>query len=609
MFKLIKHIKGYRLYAFFGPFLKLLEALMETFVPFIMSLIIDKGIKEGDSGYVLRQGGLLVLIAALGWIFAISAQYFNAKASMGFGLNLRTALFDKILAMDMETVDRFTIPSLITRTTTDVTRAQTGLNMFLRLILRNPFIVAGAIIMSGVINVRVMIIYIILVPLIALAFYLTLRFARPFYKKITNLIDSISTFCRENIIGVRSVRAFGMQNKECADFGEKTEELFENQVKADRISALTTPLNTLMVNGCVILVLIIGSSFVNGGRLLNGSIIALVNYLFQILLAVGRTATLMESFNKANVSSARIKEVLDSENAPLKSTETASPAETVNKTPGDAECPYVPAEGSESVQEATSSVSKSDAPYVSFENVSFSYARNGKYALSGISFGVEKGSSLGIIGGTGSGKTTLVNLLQGIYPATEGRVLVGGRDVSGIPAAELTKYFSTVPQKSILFAGTVKENILFGNPQATDDDVDEALRNSVADEFVYKKEGGTSFRVEYGGRNLSGGQKQRLTLARAFVRDAGILVLDDSTSALDYVTESKIRKYVTSGNTRASTKIIVSQRISAVSVCDKILVLDEGKAAGFGTHDELLETCDTYKEIWLSQTGDLGEED
>ncbi|MBO4363668.1 MAG: ABC transporter ATP-binding protein [Clostridia bacterium] len=613
MFKLIRHIKGYGLYAFFGPLLKLLEALMETFVPFIMSGIIDKGIKQGDSAYVLRQGALLVLIAALGWIFAISAQFFNAKASMGFGLNLRTALFDKILSMDMETVDRFTIPSLITRTTTDVTRAQTGLNMFLRLILRNPFIVAGAIIMSGVINVRVMIIYIILVPLIALFFYLTLKFARPFYKRITSLIDSISTFCRENIIGVRSVRAFGMQKKECADFEEKTSDLFENQVKADRISALTTPLNTLLVNACVILVLIIGSSFVNGGKLLNGSIIALVNYLFQILLSVGRTATLMESFNKANVSSARIKEVLDCENTPLKSTETASSPEKVNETPEYEGGAYVAVEAPESEQNdniaSNTAAEASGTPFVAFDNVSFSYGRNGKYSLSGISFEVEKGASLGIIGGTGSGKTTLVNLLQGIYPATEGRVIIDGKDVAGIPAAELTKYFSTVPQKSILFAGTVKENIMFGNPSATDEDIKEALENSVSDEFVYKKEGGLSFLVEYGGRNLSGGQKQRLTLARAFVRDAEILVLDDSTSALDYVTESKIRKYVTSGKTRASTKIIVSQRISAVSVCDRILVLDEGKAAGFGTHEELLETCDTYKEIWLSQTGDLGEED
>ena len=579
MFGLLGHLKGYRVGAVLGPLLKFLEALMETFVPFIMSRIIDAGIKNGDTAYIINMGLLLIFIAVLGWIFSLSAQYFNARASMGFGLNLRTAMFDKILAMDMESIDRFSIPSLITRTTTDVVRTQTGLNMFLRLILRNPFIVLGAIIMSGVINIRVMIVYIILVPLIALGFYLTIRFARPFYEKIQRGIDRLTSFCRENIIGVRSVRAFRMQEEERRHFEEQTDDLFMNQVRADRIAAINIPLNTLMVNACVILVLVIGSTFVNNGFILNGSIIALVNYLFQILLAVERTATLVDSFNKANVSSKRIKEVLDYDRNKAESPATDKPP--VTKDP--------------------------EAPFIEFKNVSFSYDKNAAYALSDVSFTLERGQTLGIIGGTGSGKSTLVSILQGIYPVTEGSVLIEGADVKDYNVQELRKYFSVVSQKPLLFAGTVRDNILFGNPDATDDDIDQALKASVSDEFVYAKEGGLDFKVEYGGRNLSGGQKQRLTIARAFVRNADILVLDDATSALDYVTESKIRKYITGKNAHASTKVIVSQRISAVMQCDRILVLEDGHIKGTGRHEELLASCPVYNEIYLSQTGDLEE--
>ena len=579
MFGLLGHLKGYRVGAVLGPLLKFLEALMETFVPFIMSRIIDAGIKNGDTAYIINMGLLLIFIAVLGWIFSLSAQYFNARASMGFGLNLRTAMFDKILAMDMESIDRFSIPSLITRTTTDVVRTQTGLNMFLRLILRNPFIVLGAIIMSGVINIRVMIVYIILVPLIALGFYLTIRFARPFYEKIQRGIDRLTSFCRENIIGVRSVRAFRMQEEERRHFEEQTDDLFMNQVRADRIAAINIPLNTLMVNACVILVLVIGSTFVNNGFILNGSIIALVNYLFQILLAVERTATLVDSFNKANVSSKRIKEVLDYDRNKAESSATDKPP--VTKDP--------------------------EAPFIEFKNVSFSYDKNAAYALSDVSFTLERGQTLGIIGGTGSGKSTLVSILQGIYPVTEGSVLIEGADVKDYNVQELRKYFSVVSQKPLLFAGTVRDNILFGNPDATDDDIDQALKASVSDEFVYAKEGGLDFKVEYGGRNLSGGQKQRLTIARAFVRNADILVLDDATSALDYVTESKIRKYITGKNAHASTKVIVSQRISAVMQCDRILVLEDGHIKGTGRHEELLASCPVYNEIYLSQTGDLEE--
>ncbi len=580
MFRLLKYVKGYRVGAVLGPLLKLLEALMETFVPFIMSKIIDVGIRNNDTGYIVRMGALLVFIAVLGWIFCLSAQYFNARASIGFGLNLRTALFDTILDMDMETVDRFSIPSLITRTTTDVSKTQTGLNMFLRLILRNPFIVLGAIIMSGVINFKVMFVYIALIPLITLGFYLTVRFARPFHEKIQRGIDRLTSFCRENIIGVRSVRAFRMQKEEMKQFEGQTDDLFLNQLKADRIAAINIPLNTLLVNGCVILVLLIGSSFVNDGNMKNGSIIALVNYLFQILLAVERTASLVDSFNKANVSSKRIKEVLDSK----KESVPAADSLTVKVPSKDA-----------------------NAPLVEFKDVSFAYEGSSANSLSNITFSLEKGETLGIIGGTGSGKSTLINLMQGIYPATNGSVRIDGADVKEYEAKDLRKYFSVVSQKPLLFAGSVRDNIRFGNPVADENDILEALKASVSDEFVFAKEGGLDYQIEYGGRNLSGGQKQRLTIARAFVRNAEILVLDDSTSALDYVTESKIRRYVSGKSTRQSTKVIVSQRISAVMQCDKIIVLEDGLMKGIGKHEELLVSCPIYKEIYLSQTGDLEE--
>lgn len=598
MIRLLKYLKKYRVFAFFGPFLKLLEALMETFVPFIMSDMIDNGIRNNDPALIVRRGLLLVCIAVLGWLFAISAQFFSAKAAAGFGFNLRTALFDKILSMDAEEIDRLSIPSLITRTTVDVDRAQTGLNMFLRLILRNPFIIIGAIVMSGIINVRVMVIYIIIVPVVSLAFYLTIRFAKPFYDRIQSLIDDVSTFCRENIIGIRSVRAFGIHKKEQEDFEKKTEELFGDQMRASRLTALNNPISILVLNAGVAAVLLLGARFVNKGVMLSGSIIALVNYLFQILLSIERTASLAEAFNKANVSSGRIADVLFKDTEAQKESRGDRglsgdrPAED-SRNPGSFCIPELPGPGGD---------------VIAFDNVSFSYSGDDHYALSDVSFSLERGSSLGIIGGTGSGKTTLVNIIQGIYPPSKGTVTVCGKDVSLIDPLSLRKLFSVAPQRSILFKGTVRDNILFGDPCASPEQVEAAALASMAAEFIEKKNGGMDHQIEYGGKDLSGGQKQRLTLARAFLRPAPVLILDDATSSLDYVTEAAIRKYVLGGETLADTKVIVSQRISAVSGCDRIIVLEDGLVKGIGTHRELLESCPVYNEIYLSQTGDLTEE-
>ena len=586
MFKLLKYLKKYRVFAFFGPFLKLLEALMETFVPFIMSDIIDNGIKNNDQTLIIKRGLLLVGIAVLGWIFAISAQFFSAKAAMGFGFNLRKALFDRILSMDMEEIDRISIPSLITRATVDVNRAQTGLNMFLRLILRNPFIILGAVVMSGIINVRVMVIYVIVIPVVAAAFWLTIRFAKPFYDRIQSLIDSISSFCRENIIGIRSVRAFGIQRGEQEDFEKKTGELFENQMRAARLAALNNPISIIVLNVCVAVVLAAGARFVNGGLILSGSIIALVNYLFQILLSIERTASLAEAFNRANVSSARIADILAGGKA---SSRGEGEAENAGKVP----LPELPEPGGD---------------LIVFDRVSFSYGKNDHYALSDVSFSLKRGASLGIIGGTGSGKSTLIQLIQGVYLPDKGSVTVAGEDISRIDPAGLRSMFSVAPQRSFLFRGTVRENILLGDPAASLEQIVKAADASMSAEFIAKKRGGMDHIIEYGGGNISGGQKQRLTLARAFIRPAPVLVLDDATSALDYVTEAAIRKYVLGNDTLADTKIIVSQRISAVAGCDLIIVLEDGCVKGIGKHRDLLGSCPVYNEIYLSQTGDLSED-
>lgn len=557
MQKLFKYLKNYKLITIAGPLLKLAEALMETFVPLIMSYIINYGIKESDTSYIFKMGGVLVLIAILGWIFGISAQYFCAKSSMLFGMEVRNSLYAKILSLSQKSIDKFTIPSLITRTTNDVNRVQTGLNMMLRLMLRVPFIIVGAIIMSGVINIKIMFIYIASVPLIAFVTTAAVIISKKYYDKIQKLTDEIGTFCRENIMGVKSVRAFRMQKKESADFSLKTEELYNNQVKAEYYNASVNPLNTIIINICIILMLIIGAKMVDKEKLLNGDIIALVNYLMQILISVERTCSLIMAFNKAQASSARVNEVLDF-------VEEEAPKAPVTK------------ENNENI--------------VEFKNVSFSYAGASRDSVHNISFAIKNGESLGIIGGTGSGKSTIINLIQRLYEPTSGELISNGK-------------ISVCPQKSQLFKGTIKSNILFGNENSSEEELNNAIKMAAADEFV-KDLGGPEYKVEYAGRNLSGGQRQRLTIARALINDADILILDDSTSALDFVTESKIRKTIIELS-KFKAKIIVSQRISAVSLCDNILVLEDGKMAGYGKHEKLLEECDVYKEISKSQTGDL----
>ncbi len=577
MFQLIRYIKPYMKEAVTGPLFKFFEACMEIFVPLIMSLIIDVGIKNSDYTYILKMGGLLVLIAVLGWGFAITAQFFCAKAALGFGMEVRKALFSHVLNMKQETVDKIGIPSLITRVTNDVTRAQTGVNMILRLALRAPFIVLGAIIMSGVINTKVMIIYILLVPVVVLFAFSVMKRTVPMYDRIQFIIDKIALFCRENLIGIRSVRAFGMQKKESEEFADKTDELYKLQCRAGRLSALLNPANTIIINAAIIFVLWLGGGLVNDGVLESGKIIALVNYLTQILVAIVATVDLTVTISRGNASAKRIALVLKE------------------------------GEGGNFAENEDAFVNVPEIETIEFKNVDFAYERAGRPALKNISFKVKKGDSVGIIGGTGCGKSTVIRLLQGLYPVTEGEILINGSNINNLTEGEKKAFFSVVPQQARLFKGTVRENMRWGNPFATDDEIIGCLKNAAAWEFIKEKEGQLDFMIEQSGRNLSGGQKQRLTIARALIKKSPILILDDSTSALDFVTEAGIRKYLAGDALLGTTKFIVSQRTSGVGSCNVIIVLDEGEICGMGTHNELLKNCDVYREIYLSQHGDASE--
>lgn len=585
---LLRYMKPYRKEAVIAPLLKFLEACMEIFVPLIMSQIIDEGIGKQDRAYILKMGGLLVFIALLGWGFAVTAQYFAAKAAMGFGAEVRNALFDRILGMEQERIDRIGIPSLITRVTNDVNRLQAGVNLVLRIALRAPFIVLGAILMSGVIDRRILPVFLAAAAGVTLMMFLVIRFSSSFYRKIQSLIDGAALLCRENLIGIRSVRAFRMQEKECGRFRGKTEELYRMQSRAGRISALLTPGNTVILNAAVILVLWLGGRLVNDGVLLNGKIIALVNYLTQILVAVTAFADLAVSVNKAVASAARLETVLAGP-AEKSAHEAPRQEESSGRHPekdGDPEAPV---------------------PFIEFRNVSFTYDGAKKPSLQDISFSVRRGARVGIIGGTGSGKSTVAALLQGIYPASEGRILINGTDILSYPDEERRALFAVCPQRVRLFEGTVRENLGWGKENATEEEMREALAKASALDFVTEKEGGLLAAVEPGGRNFSGGQKQRLTIARALLKDSPILILDDSTSALDFLTEAGIRHALAEETGKGRTAVIISQRTSGVSGCDLILVLEEGTLCGIGTHDELLASCTVYREIYQSQMGNAGE--
>ena len=568
MFKLARFLTDYKKECVTGPLFKFLEACFELFVPLVMAGIIDIGIKNGDTAYIYKMGGVMVALGLLGLACSLTAQYFAAKASMGFGTVLRSALFRHVGDLSYAELDEIGTPSLITRLTGDINQAQSGVNLGLRLFLRSPFIVVGAIVMAFFVDVKLAMIFLIATPLIGAVIWFVMAKCLPYYKRIQALMDKVSLLVRENLTGVRVIRAFSKQREEHAAFEKTCGSLMDEQVAAGKTAALLNPATYVVVNLAVIAIVWGGGFQVNAGDLTQGEVIALVNYMSQILLALVALANLIVVFTKASASAARINDVFAIFQTVKENEKTVSP--------------------------------ETDAPRVRFENVSFAYKNAEAESLSGIDFAVPAGATVGVIGGTGSGKTTLVNLLARFYDATKGRVLIDGVDVRDYPFAGLRRKIGVVPQKAVLFKGTIRDNMRWAKEDATDAEIWRALKIAQGEEFVSTKPEKLDTVIAQGGRNLSGGQRQRLTIARALVGSPDILILDDSASALDFATDAKLRKAI-KNDIKGATVFLVSQRISTVRGADFIVVLDDGKVVGIGTHDDLFENCPVYREICLSQ--------
>ena len=572
MFKLTRFLKGYRLKTVFGPFFKLIEAVFELITPLVVAWVIDTAIPMGQAGDYsgLIYGGLIILgLGVLGLAFALTAQFFASRASLGFGTNLRKELYEHINTFSYAELDKFSTTSLITRLTTDVNQAQQAVAMFIRLILRAPFITVGAIVMAMIVNLKLSLIFVISALIIGAALWLITSLSMPKYKEVQGRLDDVSRLTRENLAGARVVRAFGAEEREKKNFDTASEKLSSSSIKVGAISAVLNPLTYAVLNLAVIAILYFGGKTVYYGDLTQGKIIALVNYMTQILNAMVVFANLLITFTKASASAARINEVF---------AVTTSMREGAGATPDF------------------------NQPAVKMENVSFRYASSSVDSLEHITLTALKGQSVGVLGGTGSGKTTLVSLISRLYDATEGYVSIFGNDVKDYNNAELRKIFGVVPQKAVLFNGTVRENMLWGDQNASDEDILSALETAQAKDFVLEKKGGLDFIIEQDGKNLSGGQRQRLTIARALVAKPEILILDDSSSALDFATDAKLRKALgVLREERGLTTVTVSQRATSVMHCDIIVVLDNGKIVGTGTHDELMESSEVYREIFRSQ--------
>ncbi len=568
MFRLKRFLKDYKLQLTIGPLCKLIEAIFELLIPLITADIIDNGVRSGDVGYVWQKGGLMVLLGVLGLGFALVCQKSASIASQGFGTKVRNALFRHINTLSHSELDKLGTPSLITRMTNDINRLQLAVAMLIRLVIRAPFLVVGALIMSMTIDVRMALIFFVAAILIGLVLFVIMHRSVPFYKTMQQKLDTVSLISRENLSGNRVIRAFSRQQSDEKRFQESNEALTKIAVKAGRLSALLNPLTYVIAQAAIIAVVWFGAGFVFDGERKTGEIIALVNYMTQILLAMIVVSNLVVIFTNASASAARVNEVFDT----------------------------VP-----SVTEGKGAVAAADehTPCVTFRNVSFGYSDNG-HALRNISFTLEKGETLGIIGGTGSGKSTLVNLIPRFYDASEGEVLVNGIPVRDYRFEQLRSHIGMVPQKAELFSGTIRENMRWGKKDASDEEIRKALQIAQAYEFVQQMPEKLDKRLTAGGKNLSGGQRQRLTIARALVGQPSLLILDDSASALDFATDAALRKALHEETDRM-TVIMVSQRVGTVRYADKILVLDGGELAGIGTHNELFETCEVYREICLSQ--------
>ena len=577
MKSLLKYMKDYKKESILAPLFKMLEASFELFVPLVMAAIIDTGIVNGDKQYIFKMGGLLVLLALIGLTCSVTAQFFSAKAAVGFSTKLRHELFSHIQSLSYTELDTLGTSTLITRMTSDVNQLQNGVNLTLRLFLRSPFIVFGAMIMAFTVDVKAALIFVVSIPLLSIVVFGIMLVCMPLYKKVQAALDKVLGRTRENLAGARVIRAFCKEKEEIDSFTEDNEQLLNIQVFVGKISAAMNPVTFIIVNAALIAILWTGAVRVDNGIITQGAVVALVNYMSQILVELVKLANLIIQLTKALACAKRIENV-------LAATNTQKDMNVSSDT--DIE------------KEIDKNIDKDTA--ILFKNVSLTYSGAGDESLTDIDFKVKKGQTIGIIGGTGSGKSSLVNLIPRFYDATKGAVYIDGQDVRAYDIDKLRQKIGVVPQKAVLFKGTILENLMWGNENASKDDIEKALEISQSKEFVDGKEGRLEYKIAQGGKNLSGGQKQRLTIARAIVRNPEILILDDSASALDYATDAKLRKAI-KGMNNDMTVIIVSQRASSIMYADQIVVLDDGKMVGVGTHEELLEQNEVYQEIYYSQ--------
>ena len=570
MKSLLKYLKDYKKESFLAPLFKMLEASFELFVPLVMAAIIDTGIANSDRGYIFRMGGVLVALGLIGLACSATAQYFSAKAAVGFATKLRHALFSHIQSLSYTELDTLGTNTLITRMTSDVNQLQSGVNLTLRLLLRSPFIVFGAMIMAFTVDVKAALIFVVAIPLLSIVVFGIMIVSLPLYKKVQAALDKVLGRTRENLAGARVIRAFCKEDQEIEAFSEENEALLDIQVFVGKISAAMNPLTYIIVNVALVVLLWTGAIRVDSGIITQGAVVALVNYMSQILVELIKLANLIIQITKALACAKRIESIFEVEN-------------------------------SQQIEARTQQVdAKNTEDVIRFEHVGLTYQGGGDESLTDIDFTVKRGQTIGIIGGTGSGKTSVVNLIPRLYDATRGTVLVDGQDVKTYDPDTLRSKVGIVPQKAVLFKGTIRENLLWGNENATEEQLEKALEISQAKEFVDTKEGRLDFMIAQGGKNLSGGQKQRMTIARAVVREPEILILDDSASALDFATDAKLRHAIREmGNDM--TVIIVSQRSSSIQYADQIIVLDDGKMMGIGTHESLLADNEVYQEIYYSQ--------
>ncbi|MBR1930801.1 MAG: ABC transporter ATP-binding protein [Lachnospiraceae bacterium] len=569
MKRLLVYLKDYRKETVLAPLFKLFEAFFELLVPLVMANIIDYGIASSDTGYILRMGLCLLLLAAVGLGFSITAQYFAAKAAVGFSTRLRQVLFDYIEDLSFTSMDKAGTSTMITRMTSDINQIQAGVNLVLRLFLRSPIIVLGAMVMAFTIDVKSALIFVVAIPLLAIVVFGIMFYTIPLYKKVQERLDKVLGITRENLTGVRVIRAFHQEQREEERFVESNRNLSALQIFVGKISACMNPITYVCVNGAVIALIYTGALQVDAGVLTQGEVVAIINYMSQILVELVKLANLIIAVTKAFASADRVAAVFDIKEEPV------------------------------SVNAGTKEIESDTPAFLHFAHVSLTYSGAGAETLHDMSFTVNRGETVGIIGGTGSGKSSLVNLIPNFYPVTEGAIYLDGKDIREIPEEELRRRIGVVPQKAVLFKGTIRSNLLWGKEDATDEELWRAIDLAQAREVVEGKVGKLDAEIAQNGKNLSGGQRQRLTIARALVRQPDILILDDSASALDYATDAKLR--IALHSIKNTTTFIVSQRASSIRHADKIIVLDDGEIVGIGTHDELLKGCEVYQEIYYSQ--------